>query len=91
MRKSEPNSLEYGGSPRLSGLAKALDNARILRDLREDDLAALRALNSALRRPKPEDRREDRVTALARMIELATDGTRATICPTSYAISGIWA
>lgn len=69
VKKSEPNSLEYGGSPRLSGLAKALDNERILCNFREDDLSAFRALKLALRRPKPDDKREDRATALAWMIE----------------------
>ena len=71
VRRSEPSTLEFGGSPHLKGLAKALDNARILRDFREDYHAAFRALDSALRRPKSEDKREDRATALAWMIELA--------------------
>lgn len=73
VRRDEPNALEYGGSPALTGLAKSLDNARILRDYRVDHRAAFRSLDSALRRPKPDDRREDRATALAWMIELAPD------------------
>lgn len=73
VRRSEPSALEYGGSPSLKGLAKALDNARILRDFREDQRAAFRALDSALRRPKPDDQRTDRATALVWMIELAPE------------------
>lgn len=73
VRRDEPNSLEYGGSPRLTGLAKSIDNARILRDYRVDPRAAFRSLDSALRRPKADDQCEDRATALAWMIELASD------------------
>lgn len=73
VRRDEPKSLEYGGSAQLTGVARALDNARILRDYRGDARAAFRALDSALRRPKPEDRRVDQATALVWMIELAPD------------------
>lgn len=71
VQRGEPTTLDYGGSKALRGLAKALDNARILREFRNDDLAAFRALDSALRRPKPDDQRLDRATALAVMVELA--------------------
>lgn len=81
VRRNEPKNLEYGGSPDLSGLAKALDNARILRDYREDHRAAFRALDSALRRPKPGDLRSDRATALAWMIELASGADRSERIP----------
>lgn len=73
VRRDEPKTLDYGGSPDLTGLAKTLDGARILRDYRGDSRSAFRSLDSALRRPKPDDQREDRATALAWMIELATD------------------
>ncbi|MGP9537634.1 glyoxalase [Brachybacterium sp. AOP43-C2-M15] len=73
VRRDEPAALEYGGSHTLTGLAKALDNARILRDYRLDARAAFRALSSALRRPKSGDRREDRAVALSWMIELASE------------------
>lgn len=73
VRRDEPNTLEHGGSAALTGLAKSIDNARILRDYRVDPRAAFRSLDSALRRPKPDDRREDRATALAWMIELAPE------------------
>lgn len=81
VRRSEPNTLEYGGSPGLRGLAKALDNARILRDYREDHRAAFRALDSALRRPKRGDLRSDRATALAWMIDLASGASRSERIP----------
>lgn len=61
IRRDEPAELEYGGSKRLQGLARVLDNARILREFKTDDLAAFRALNSGLRRhggqPRPSNRR----------------------------------
>lgn len=41
---------EYGGDKSLVGLAKALDNARIFREFKLDDEAAVRTLLSALRR-----------------------------------------
>lgn len=71
VQRDEPVALEYGGSRSLTGLAKALDNARILREFKNDEFAAFRALDSALRRPKPEDSRLDRATALVQMIEIA--------------------
>ncbi|CAD5140715.1 conserved protein of unknown function [Microbacterium sp. Nx66] len=71
VQRGEPRALEYGGSPDLVGLAKALDSARILRDFREDARAAFRALDSALRRPKSSDTDADTVTALMWMLELA--------------------
>lgn len=81
VRRDEPAALEYGGSPSLTGLAKALDNARILRDYRLDSRAAFRALNSALRRPKPGDQRMERATALSWMVELAADADEAARVP----------
>src|SRR5690606_34793432 len=50
IQRNEPAELEYGGSKKLMGLAKALDNARILREFKNDDLQAFRALKSAMRR-----------------------------------------
>lgn len=41
IQKNEPE-FDYGGSKDLSGLAKALDNARILSGLKNDDTAARR-------------------------------------------------
>lgn len=71
VRRGEPRTLQYGGSPDLVGLAKALDNARILRDFRNDARAAFRALDSSLRRPRAGDTDADTVTALTWMLELA--------------------
>ncbi|CAM3317320.1 glyoxalase [Tsukamurella hominis] len=70
IRKDEPD-FEYGGATALSGLAKALDNARILSGFKGDDAAAYRALTSALRRPKDGDTDADRALALAFLLELA--------------------
>jgi hypothetical protein len=72
IQRDEPAELEYGGSKKLHGLAKALDNARIFREFKNDDRAAFRAVNSALRRHGPQAPAVDRALALATLIELAT-------------------
>lgn len=66
----EPD-IEYGGSRRLSGLAKAHDNVRIFRDFKEDDALAARALDTALRRYRDGASRLDLARALADRAELA--------------------
>ncbi|MFK3984376.1 glyoxalase [Micromonospora sp. NPDC050397] len=71
VRRDEPTELEYGGSKKLSGLARVLDNARILREFKNDDLAAFRALNSGLRRHGDAATDVERALALAGMIELS--------------------
>ncbi|GIJ24411.1 hypothetical protein Vlu01_50350 [Micromonospora lutea] len=70
--RDEPQELEYGGSKRLTGLARVLDNARILREFKSDDRAAYRALNSGLRRHGDAASSVERALALAALIELAT-------------------
>ncbi|NEW37365.1 glyoxalase [Nocardia cyriacigeorgica] len=50
IQNDEPMELEYGGSKTLTGLARVLDNARILRDFKNDDEAATRVLEVGLRR-----------------------------------------
>lgn len=45
-----PEDVQYGGAAHLTGLAKALDNARVFRDFKLDDKAALRAVTSGLKR-----------------------------------------
>ncbi|MDC3962345.1 glyoxalase [Polyangium jinanense] len=70
IQRGEPD-LEYGGSKALSGLAKALDNARILRDFKNDDKAAARVLDVALAKYGAEAQVEDRVRAMAARIELS--------------------
>lgn len=76
IQKDEPRDLEYGGSKRLSGLAKAIDNARILQGFKNDDIAAFRALSSALRRPKSDDTDVERALALAFLIDIAPSAGR---------------
>jgi len=70
IRRDEPMELEYGGSKTLRGLAKVLDNARILREFKEDDRAAYRALNSGLRRHGDGAPPVEQAVALAVLIEL---------------------
>ncbi|MFI2230472.1 VOC family protein [Nocardia testacea] len=69
--RTEPREVEYGGSAKLTGLARVLDNARILRDSKNDDKAAERALESGLRRHGAAAHVLDRARALAALAELA--------------------
>ncbi|GAB3932889.1 hypothetical protein GCM10027614_02870 [Micromonospora vulcania] len=52
IQRDEPAEVEYGGSKALQGLARVLDNARILREFKTDDRAAFRALSSAAPPPR---------------------------------------
>jgi hypothetical protein len=70
IRRDEPVEVEYGGSRKLSGLARVLDNARILREFKNDDRAAYRALNSGLRRHGDSAPAVEQAVALAVLIEL---------------------
>jgi hypothetical protein len=72
IQRDEPTDLEYGGSKKLQGLARVLDNARILREFKNDDRAAFRALNSGLRRYDNSAPAVERAVALAMLIELST-------------------
>lgn len=63
--------VEYGGAAELSGLAKVLDNARILREFKGDDKAAERALEAGLRRHGADADRKERARAYAALAELA--------------------
>ncbi|GIJ09788.1 glyoxalase [Micromonospora andamanensis] len=72
IRRDEPAELDYGGSVRLSGLARVLDNARILREFKNDDKAAFRSLNSGLRRHGDDAPVVEQALALAGLVELAT-------------------
>lgn len=72
IQRDEPAELEYGGSTRLSGLAKVLDNARILREFKNDDRQAFRALKSGVRRHGADAPVVERAIALCRLIDLAT-------------------
>lgn len=71
IQRDEPTDLEYGGSKQLQGLARVVDNVRILREFKNDDRAAFRALNSGLRRHGDSPAVEQGV-ALAMLIELST-------------------
>lgn len=68
--RDEPD-VEYGGSTSMSGLAKALDNVRILRDFKNDDALAARALDVALRRHGDGASRVELARAIANRTELA--------------------
>jgi catechol 2,3-dioxygenase-like lactoylglutathione lyase family enzyme len=72
IQRDEPAELEYGGSKQLTGLAKALDNARILREFKNDDLQAFRALKSAVRRHSADAPVVERALALCHLVDLAT-------------------
>ncbi|MEV7327652.1 glyoxalase [Micromonospora sp. NPDC093244] len=71
IRRDEPQDLEYGGSKELDGLARVLDNARILREFKTDDRAAYRALDSGMRRRAADAPVVEQATALAGLIELS--------------------
>ena len=72
IQRDEPTEVEYGGAKRLQGLARVLDNARILREFKNDDRAAFRALNSGLRRHGGSAPAVQQAVALAVLIELST-------------------
>jgi len=72
IQRDEPAELEYGGSKQLQGLARVLDNVRILREFKNDDRAAFRALNSGLRRHGDSAPAVQQAVALAVLIELST-------------------
>ncbi|TQJ23205.1 hypothetical protein FBZ33_3470 [Micromonospora sp. A202] len=71
IQRDEPEDLEYGGSAELQGLARVLDNARILREFKMDDRAAYRALDSGMRRRADEAPVVEQAMALAALIELS--------------------
>ena len=72
IQRDEPAELEYGGSKQLQGLARVLDSVRILREFKNDDRAAFRALNSGLRRHGDSAPAVQQAVALAVLIELST-------------------
>ncbi|WP_330230083.1 glyoxalase [Nocardia sp. NBC_00508] len=71
VQRDEPMKVEYGGSEALDGLAKVLDNARILRDFKTDYKAAFRVLEVGLGRFRLEAPRLDVARALGALAELA--------------------
>ncbi|MFE3582374.1 VOC family protein [Streptomyces vinaceus] len=72
VQRDEPMELEYGGSKQLAGLARALDNARVLREFKDDDRAAFRAVKSALRKYGEDAPAADRARALAVLISTSS-------------------
>lgn len=71
IQQDEPLTLDYGGSAELDGLAKVLDNARILRDFKNDDRAAYRVLEVGISRFGDEAPPVQLALALAVSVELA--------------------
>jgi catechol 2,3-dioxygenase-like lactoylglutathione lyase family enzyme len=71
VQRDEPVELEYGGDKSLPPLRRALDNARIYREFKNDDKAAFRVVTSALRRHGAAAPPVDRAVAYAALIELA--------------------
>ncbi|MGY2060798.1 glyoxalase, partial [Nocardia gipuzkoensis] len=70
IRHGEPD-VEYGGSQSLTGLPRAIDNARNLRDFKNDDRAAARVLETALRRHAQQSSPLHRARAPAILAEIA--------------------
>jgi hypothetical protein len=70
IRRDEPAELEYGGSKNLKGLAKSLDSARIYREYKNDDQAAVRVITSALRRHGEHAPPIEQAIAYANLVEL---------------------
>ncbi|WP_174521767.1 MULTISPECIES: glyoxalase [unclassified Pseudonocardia] len=68
--REEPDTLDHGGSPEPAGPAGALDNARVLRDFKNDDRAAYRRLRSALRRHRGSASAVERALLLAHLVGL---------------------
>ncbi|MBH0779858.1 VOC family protein [Nocardia bovistercoris] len=66
-----PENVEYGGASELDDLARVLDNARILRDFKNDDKAAARVLEVGLGRFALLASPTERGLALAMLAELA--------------------
>lgn len=71
IQRDEPMDVEYGGAADLTGLAKVIDNARILRDFKVDDKAAGRVLEVGLGRFREIAPAVDRAKALAMLAEIA--------------------
>lgn len=68
IQRDEPMEVEYGGSRELEGLARVVNNARILRDFKNDDKTAIRVLEVGLGRfgaeaPPPPQTRHGTVRA----------------------------
>ncbi|MBF6260436.1 glyoxalase [Nocardia farcinica] len=71
IQRDEAPEVDYGGASELTGLAKVIDNARILRDFKVDDTAAARMLEVGLRRYRVLAPAVEQAKALAMLAELA--------------------
>jgi hypothetical protein len=71
IQRDEPDELEYGGSSALTGLARAMDNARNYSEFKNDDKAAYRHLRSALRKHRDNAPAVDRALTLTTLMSLA--------------------
>ncbi|WP_433722949.1 glyoxalase [Nocardia sp. CA-129566] len=71
IQRDEPEEVEYSGSRKLDGLARVVDNARILRDFKNDDATAIRVLEVGLGRFGAQASPLDKARALAALAELA--------------------
>ncbi|MCM6775438.1 glyoxalase [Nocardia sp. CDC159] len=69
--RRDESDIEYGGSKSLTGLQRVIDNARTLRDFKNDDRATSRALESGLRRFGAQATPVDRARAMAMLAEVA--------------------
>ncbi|GAB2537818.1 VOC family protein [Nocardia heshunensis] len=73
----DESDVEYGGSKQLEGLARVLDNARILSEMKNDDKAAIRVLETGLRRFGASAPGEDKERALAMLAEISSTATES--------------
>ncbi|WP_069162538.1 VOC family protein [Nocardia altamirensis] len=69
--KRDAPDVEYGGSRKLKGLQRIIDNASILRFSKQDDEAARKTLESGLRRFAATATPLDKAHAMAELVELA--------------------
>ncbi|MBB5917025.1 hypothetical protein BJY24_005937 [Nocardia transvalensis] len=91
IQRDEPE-VEYGGSRDLEGLARVIDNARILRDFKTDERAAAKVLEVGLRRfagTAPPLERGRALAMLAEMRDVAGDSGRASECRRELAALGL--
>lgn len=72
IQRDEPADLDYGGSPELEGLARSLDEVRILREFKNDDAHAYRRAKSGFKRHGADAPAVDRARMLAVLVELGT-------------------
>mgnify|MGYP001942217932 CR=1 FL=1 len=72
IQRDESADLDYGGSPELEGLARSLDEVRILREYKIDDAHAYRRAKSGFKRHGADAPVVERARMLAVLVELGT-------------------